>query len=85
MTALTLTMIFGLITIVVLFVMRFNQMNRAELPEQVVLPDGVRATAFTQGEGWFAVVTDNDEILIFDRLTGSLRQRVRLGVGKTLD
>ena len=76
-------MIFGLLTIVVLFVMRFNEMNRLELPEEVVLPDGVRATAYTQGEGWFAIVTDNDEILIFDGLTGGLQQRVQLVVGNT--
>lgn len=82
-TALTLTMIFGLLTIVVLFVMRFNEMNRLELPEEVVLPDGVRATAYTRGEGWFAIVTDNDEILIFDGLTGGLQQRVQLVVGNT--
>lgn len=78
-------MIFGLLTIVVLFVMRFNEMNRLELPEEVVLPDGVRATAYTQGEGWFAIVTDNDEILIFDGLTGGLQQRVQLVVGNTPD
>lgn len=76
-------MIFGLLTIVVLFVMRFNEMNRLELPEEVVLPDGVRATAYTRGEGWFAIVTDNDEILIFDGLTGGLQQRVQLVVGNT--
>lgn len=84
-TALTLTMIFGLLTIVALFVMRFNEMNRFELPEEVVLPDGVRATAYTQGEAWFAIVTDNDEILIFDRLTGTLQQSVRLKVGTAPD
>ena len=78
-------MIFGLLTIVVLFVMRFNEMNRLELHEEVVLPDGVRATAYTQGEGWFAIVTDNDEILIFDGLTGGLQQRVQLVVGNTPD
>ena len=80
-TALTLTMIFGLITIVALFVMRFNEMNRVELPEQVVLPDGVRATAYTQGAGWFAIVTDSDQILIFESLTGSLQQSISVGGG----
>ena len=42
------------------------------------LPDGARAVAFTQGSDWFAVVTADDRILVFDRLTGRLRQEVRL-------
>jgi hypothetical protein len=77
-TILTLTMIGGFLTIVALFVMRFNDMNRAELPDVITLPDGARATAFTQGEGWFAVVTDTDEILIYSRVTGNLRQRIQI-------
>ena len=77
-TALTVTMILGFLTIVGLFVMRFAEMNRAELPDQIVLPDGARATAFTRGEGWFAVVTEDDEILIYSRVTGNLRQRIRI-------
>ena len=77
-TALTVTMILGFLTIVALFVMRFAEMNRAELPDEIVLPDGKRATAFTRGEGWFAVVTEDDEILIYSRVTGNLRQRIRI-------
>lgn len=71
-------MIVGFLTIVALFVMRFTEMNRAELPDKIVLPDGSKATAFTRGEGWFAVVTENDEILIYSRVTGNLRQRIRI-------
>ena len=41
-------------------------------------PDGSSAQAFTQGRGWYAVVTDADEILIFDQLTGELRQTVAI-------
>lgn len=77
-TGLTVTMILGFLTIVALFVMRFTEMNRAELPDTITLPDGARATAFTRGEGWFAVVTANDEILIYSRVTGNLRQRIRI-------
>lgn len=77
-TALTVTMILGFLTIVALFVMRFTQMNRVELPDAIVLPDGSTATAFTRGEGWFAVVTDADEILIYSRVTGNLRQRIKI-------
>lgn len=77
-TVLTVTMIGGFLTIVALFVMRFSDMNRVGLPDTIVLPGGARATAFTQGEGWFAVVTDGDEILIYSRATGNLRQRIRI-------
>ena len=77
-TALTITMIGGFLTIVALFVMRFAEMNRVELPDEITLPDGVVATAFTRGEGWFAVVTAENEILIYSRVTGNLRQRIRI-------
>lgn len=77
-TILTVTMIGGFLTIVALFVMRFGEMNTAELPDEITLPDGAKATAFTRGEGWFAVVTDDQEILIYSRVTGNLRQRIRI-------
>lgn len=80
MTILTVTMILGFLTIVALFVMRFTAMNKAELPDQITLPDGAKATAFTRGKGWFAVVTDDDEILIFNRVTGNLSQRITVNV-----
>lgn len=77
-TILTVTMIGGFLTIVALFVMRFAEMNRVELPDTITLPDGAVATAFTRGEGWFAVVTGDGEILIYSRVTGNLRQRIRI-------
>ena len=48
------------------------------LPDEIVLPPGVTATAFTRGADWHAVVTENDEILIFDVNTGRLKQRIQL-------
>lgn len=71
-------MILGFLTIVALFVMRFSEMGRVELPDTVALPDGTRAAAFTQGDDWFAVVTDDQEILIYSRVTGNLRQRIAI-------
>ena len=62
-TILTVTMIGGFLTIVALFVMRFSEIGSIELPDQIDLPEGVTATAFTRGEGWFAVVTEDNEIL----------------------
>ncbi len=76
--ALTLTMIFGVIAIVGLIVTRMPKPGEAlpRMPDAIVLPDGARATAFTQGRDWYAVVTGDDTILIFDRATGALRQSV---------
>ncbi len=77
-TVLTVTMVAGFLAIVTLFVMRFGEMARIELPDEIVLPEGARATAFTRGDDWFAVVTDVGEILIYSRVTGNLRQRVAI-------
>jgi hypothetical protein len=46
------------------------------LPPDITLPTGARAAAFTQAPGWFAVVTEDDRILIYDRASGRLRQTV---------
>jgi hypothetical protein len=79
-TVLTAVMILGLVTVVALLVIRLQAPAPAALPlpETIALPEGTRATAFTQGRDWYAVVTEGDEILIFDRTTGALRQRVEI-------
>ncbi|MCV3272630.1 DUF6476 family protein [Roseobacter sinensis] len=74
-TVLTATMIGGVLLIIALIVMRFNG-PAPDLPETIALPDGARAVSFTQGPEWYAVTTDADEILIFDRVTGQLRQTI---------
>ena len=77
-TILTVTMIGGVLTVVVLLVMQFGAIRDIPLPTEVVLPDGASAVAFTQGSDWYAVVTDADEILVFSRTTGVLRQRIEI-------
>lgn len=74
-------MIVGLLVIVSLLVTRFwgqEAPARLALPDSITLPEGARATAFTQGAEWYAVVTDDDRILIFDRASGALRRVVDL-------
>lgn len=80
MTVLTAVMILGVVAIVALLVIRLQAPGPAALPlpETIVLPEGAAARAFTQGSDWYAVVTDRDEILVFDRATGALRQRVAI-------
>ncbi|SMP13468.1 hypothetical protein SAMN06265373_102508 [Shimia sagamensis] len=67
----------GLVTVVALIVMRFRD-DGPILPENLALQDGVMAQAVTMGDGWVAVVTDDNRILIHDRITGALRQEVVL-------
>ena len=82
-TAMTLTTIVGLVVLVGVVVMRFSQtspdqMSTPALPDQITLPDGVTADAVTFGPDWYLVVSGGNEILIFDRATGALRQRVAI-------
>ena len=80
-TVLTATMIVGVLVIVGLLVTRFwgnDAPAMPRLPDSITLPQGARATAFTQGPDWYAVVTDDNRILIFDRATGEMRQSVDL-------
>lgn len=76
-TVLTVVMIAGVLVVIGLLVTRLNR-DTPVLPDQIVLPDGAEARAFTQGPDWYAIVTSDDRILIFDRLTGALRQTVEV-------
>lgn len=72
-------MIFGLLTIVALLVIRFSSDPAPlALPDSITLPDGTSAQAFTMGADWYAVVTQDDRILIFDRASGALRKSITL-------
>lgn len=77
-TVLTGVMILGFLVIVALFVTKFSGAAQVALPEVITLPDGTTPTAFTRANGWYAVVTDADTILIFDEATGKLRQTIEV-------
>jgi hypothetical protein len=76
-TVLTTVMIGGVIVVIGLLVTRLSS-TAPILPAKIALPGGATAQAFTQGDDWYAIVTTNDQILIYDRLTGALRQTVTL-------
>jgi hypothetical protein len=76
-TTLTFVMIAGFLVLIVLFVIRFPD-PRPTLPDSISLPEGAVARAITFGPGWYAVVTEDDRILIFDRASGALRQSVTI-------
>lgn len=81
-TTLMVVMIFGVISLVGLIVIRFTRPTEIALPDSITLPAGASVEAFTQGRGWYAVVTKDQHILIFDAGTGDLRQDVEVSVGK---
>lgn len=76
-TVLTAVMIGGVLVVIGLLVTRLNN-DTPVLPDQITLPDGTQPRAFTQGPDWYAIVTTDNTILIFDRLTGKLRQTVTI-------
>ena len=75
---LMITMILGVIAVVATLVTRMPDGSPPVLPDAITLPEGELATAVTMGQGWFAVVTASQNILIFDR-SGKLLQTVPLG------
>jgi len=68
-TVLTAVMILGLLTMVGIFVIRLGPSTPAAiappLPEEITLPDGVRAISVTWGPDFYAVVTDDRRVLVF--------------------
>jgi Flp pilus assembly protein protease CpaA len=79
---LTLSMIGAVITVVWLLVTRMPQsLGRASptLPAELALPEGARPAAVTFGQGWTAVVTTDNRILIFDS-NNLLRQEVAISL-----
>ena len=79
-TILTLTMIGGIITLVTLIFMRFQDAPvPLGLPESIMLPDGSTPLAFTRSEDWYAVVTNEKQILIYD-LNGVLFQNINVEI-----
>lgn len=79
MTALTVVMICGFLVLIAALVIRLNA-DPLPLPARIELPAGTSARAFTQGTDWFAVVTSDDRILIYDRATNRLRQIVEMEI-----
>lgn len=82
-TILTASMIAGLVTIIVLIVIRVPNVIRTvedpvPLPDSITLPDGTTAAAFTRGTDWYAIVTKDDRILIFDAESGEIRKDISL-------
>lgn len=74
---LTAVMIGGVLVTFALIVIRLTD-RTPTLPDQIALPDGAKAQALTIGSNWYAVVTNDNRILIFDKTTGRQRQEIKL-------
>lgn len=70
-------MIVGFIVLIALFVIRFQE-RQPPLPDEITLPDGAKASAFTKGDGWYAVVTQDQRILIFSADTGEIINDIKV-------
>ncbi len=82
-TVLTAVMIVGFIILIGFLVTQFpGTSDGVALPDTITLPDGSTPVAFTQAPGWYAVVTAEDQILIFDRASGELRQTVQIDLSE---
>lgn len=79
-SVLTATMILGVLAITTLLFLRLNQAQPAAmpLPEALTLPGGTRALAVTYTRERILVITEEDELLIFDAQGEELRQRITL-------
>ena len=75
---LSFTMIAGMVVLIALFVIRFQD-SGIDVPKAITLPDGTRPVAFTQTRSWYAVVSADDQILIFN-LKGELVQTLPVKV-----
>jgi predicted PurR-regulated permease PerM len=80
-TVLTITMICGIITLVFLIVIKMKDLNNnfsISLPKEIILPDDKVVKSFTKGTNWYAIVTESNEILIYDSNTNNIKQIVKI-------
>lgn len=80
-TSLTGVMIFGILAIVVLLALRLQRddgVTLPVLPASIALPAGTSALAVTAGPGWYAVVTADSRMLVFDAANGHLLQDIAI-------
>jgi hypothetical protein len=75
-TLLAGVMIVGFVIIVCVFVINFRK-SHVLVPATLELPDDIIPIAYTQTRNWYAIVTDDDEILIFDN-TGNEIQQIKV-------
>ena len=76
---LTSVMILGVIIIIGLLVTRLGMAPApVALPDSISLPQGSTPQAITLATDWVLVLTQQNEVLLFDRVSGALRHQIAL-------
>ena len=78
---LTITMICGIITIVFVIVIKMPNYKNAisiQLPEEIILPENMQVDTFSIGTNHYLIVTKSNDVLIYDRKTHILNQRIKI-------
>lgn len=78
---LMVVMIAGFLLLMVLFAMRFHALSSAHIPlsDAPFLPKGTKALAVTYAKDFVMVLTEEQEILIFDPKKLTLLKRIDIG------
>ncbi len=77
-TVLTVTMIAGVVAITALLVIRLQTPAPPGLPDQIALPAGTEARGFSRGDGWLAVITTDNRILIYGLDGATVLQEIEI-------
>ncbi len=77
-TTLLIVMIVGFIALILMLVMRFPSSKPTNPLTNLTIPAGINATAYTQGDDWFAIVDDGNTIHIYNQSDNSLRQTIKI-------
>ena len=64
-TLLTVSMIVGILTIAALLAFKLRSEN-INFPQTLYLPDGTKPIAFTQTKDWYSIITEANEVLIYE-------------------
>lgn len=72
---LTIVMIAGFALLIGTLVVKLTA-DPVPLPDRLVLPENAVPSAYTQGDGWAAVVTQDGRILIYDLRSNQMRQEI---------
>lgn len=75
-TILTVVMIGGMVVVVGLLIVRAQQPGPLPVPDAIALPDGVAPQAVTYGADVYMVLSEDNRLFVFDRVTGALRATV---------
>ena len=77
----TIVFICGFIIMMGLFLGQFMAMREPPpqvFPDRIALPLGVVAETFSVSEKWYAIISTEDEVIIFDRSTREMTHRIEL-------